>query len=227
MTNFSVKVNSVFNLDEVIRLIQDYYPLKKSYEFEANPNGYKQYEEQFKEKLHDPKIFKETWSEFEQNLANQLNLEFKKNTGGRYPCYSTDFILNKINISNYQITEYVSLYVSILGPYFTIAGEVRVENYYNNQKKWVNTSCLLSYCPSPKHDFEEPFLSILNHVQDNFDNYIFIPFEIGIIKFKELKVYHLEEKGCTINQALFSDAIPSSRNNVIPTDRFQLSNWLR
>ena len=218
--NFSFN-SGKYDLWPIYEAIKSYYPIGITRGDEVGIYfeypGIEELEKIVVDNIHDRKTLTKRWSNFTKAIGEEIGLEIVGTTYGQAPSFSSSLILQKNQTGTCLHNKELHFTVSLIGPFFQI---------YGLDSTWITQQDGHTAYPSgnvvtasPIDEYKEIFEFVEDKIRSQFTDYRFVPFGIGQNTITGLQVRYLDDKDCTIYQALFNHLL-----NDIYVTRFTKGN---
>jgi hypothetical protein len=207
--------------------LQEYYPIGIKFNNDQSDGyhtypGMKKYSDALKP-IQNKVDYDSVWLSFETRLSQLTGKPVVGTTMGQAPCFSAFLELTREAVGNLVRSREVHVYVSVLGPFYTVMGKDKVEIDLEEEKV-VATNYVVA---SPKFIFREAFELAMKEVQRHFKGYRFVPFACHSSTIDAIQVpYNMEMKGCHVFNGLFNDDVDFSAR-IIGDPYFGFDDWIR
>ena len=180
------------NFEPILETIKTYFPIDNS---EANRDSINEFlikiENVINENLDKNNSYKGKWGKFKNLLREEFQKPVQETMSTNYPCFSGAIELQKTQYESVVYIKELNFYISLLGPYYTILGidksEIILEEIIQGstnpteQKYKESYPAVNAITVSPHLEYEESFKLLQKLILDNFINYQYVPFQIGMI----------------------------------------------
>jgi hypothetical protein len=130
---------------------------------------------------------------------------------------------DKTFYDNLTRTKELHFFLSLVGPYYTIIGtDINVVKTEGRNLRSTNYLVV-----SPENEFAETFCLLCNKIENRFEGFRFIPFELCTQTIDGLDVYYSDENLNTVFHALFNDHIDMTTQNTIGNEYFKSEDWIK
>ena len=214
-----------FDFWKIYERIIKFYPIGISREnplfYETYP-GRKDFVELLVENIHNHRNFNNRWASFDKEIKKQT---YKKVIGtiyGQCPSFNSYIELEKKSKSGFTQLKKVHYFVSLIGDFYTIIGEYRNE-LTECKNKFRTTNYLVA---SPENEYAETFNLLSQLIEETFQNYKFVLFDICGQKLLGLDARDALEKYDTIFSALFNSQI-NFNNRILGNQFYKSEDWIK
>jgi len=188
----------------------------------ASYSGQKDLEKIIVDNIHENGNFRTRWTNFTDEIAEEINKEVIGTTYGQAPCFSSSIVLGTENLANLTRTKELHFLVSLVGPFYSIVGTdsnlVTIENKYFTSTNFLTVS--------PEKEYLSLFPILCEKIEIRFKNFRFVPFWIYAQTLDGLEVKYSNDKLSTIFNAIFNNQIDLTAN--IQGDKYYKSeDWIR
>lgn len=188
----------------VLRTIKEYYPIENPDGFDEESvrgfTGVERMEEIVYNNFYIQKNYRERWGGFRKFLKKGIKEHFRETMIAFYPCYSGVVTLKAEKFQEYTLRKEVHIYISLLGPYYTIVGVDRAEMESLDGAFSANMALTVS----PFLEFGVAFLNLQEKISDYFPDFKFVPYRIGKRELKGISLVNQSHpKQDTVFSALF------------------------
>ena len=202
--SFNTQTHDYWDIYESIR---KYYPIglerKEGKGIYFQFPGIKKLEEILIENVHDHQNYKERWVKFTKGIGRELKKEIIGTTFGQAPSFSSSIVLERNRFESCMHSKELHFSVSFVGGFFQIYGiDMTMVMEEDEQRGYSSVNVVTT---SPLLEFRESFEFVERKLRERYTDYRMVPFRIGQTVIHGLEVAYLDDKNCTINQALFND----------------------
>lgn len=155
--------------------------------------------------------YENQWLRFVENIGKGLNSKVDNLLNGLIPSFTAAICIEKNQFHNGIHTKNVYFSVSLLGEYYQIFG-LDSTTVFENGNHWKGYRSDNVTTVSPYSEYEEYFHYIEKEIQKHFETYRIIPYFYGQMIINGLRVPYLDEKICSINNALFNGYLNEGRS---------------
>ncbi|MCC6287691.1 MAG: hypothetical protein IT249_07385 [Chitinophagaceae bacterium] len=174
------------------------------------------------ENVHDEKKFRDKWETLLLELKLLTNKKITGTTTGLYPCFSCIVELNQEKINFYKNVQELHVFISFLGPFYSIIGIDRNKIIkYNQIFRTVNYLMV-----SPEEEFKEDFLKLHEFIESRISGIKFVPFFINRLQTPDLHILYTEEENKILFHALFNNQIDFNAP-FIGDPYYRNEDWLK
>jgi hypothetical protein len=216
-----------FDFWKIYEAIKRFYPIgvkKDQSKMYFSYPGLKELEDIVVDNIHDDNNCEERWESFTKDIEKEIGKEIIGTTYGQAPSFSSYVLLDTVSIDNLTRTKELHFFVSLVGPFYTIVGQdnntVKLEEYEN----YSSTSYLVV---SPENEFANVFKILCDKIENRFNGFRFVPFEICQQTIDGLNVRYSDENLDTVFHALFNDHIDMTNRRKIGNDYFKSEDWIK
>jgi hypothetical protein len=216
-----------FDFWKIYDAIKRFYPIgvkrDESKMYFSYP-GLKELEDIVVDNIHDDNHFIERWDNFTKDIEKEIGKEIIGTTYGQAPSFSSYVLLDTTSIDNLTRTKELHFFVSLVGPFYTIVGQDNNTVKLEEHKNYRSTSYLVL---SPENEFADTFKLLCDRIENRFNGFRFVPFEICQQTIDGLDVRYSDENLDTIFHALFNNHIDLTIWQKIGNDYFKAEDWIK
>ncbi len=220
--NFSFNTQS-HDYWEIYESIRKYYPIglerKEGKGIYFKYPGKKKLEDIIVENVHDDQNYQERWVKFTEGIGRELREEIIGTTYGQAPSFSSSIILERNQHKSCRHSKELHFAVSFVGGFFQIYGiDMTTIVEEDDLRGYPSINVVTT---SPFLEFREAFELVERRLRERYTGYRIVPFWIGQTVIHGLEVAYLDDKNCTINQALFNNFLGDDKlTRSIRGDRY-------
>jgi hypothetical protein len=199
-----------FNFWPVYDAIKKFYPIgieSEEPDLLSQYHGIKELESIIVDNTHDQNNFHSRWETFEEILTNLTHKRLTGTTYGQAPSFSACIEIENIVLPDRQIIKEVFFAVSFVGPFYTAIGRDKCLINLPETGFIDSTNYIVI---SPEGEFKETFDLVCNQIEEKFQNFRFVPFEILSQELKGLEVHYSGEHSNKVFHAIFNHQIDLS-----------------
>jgi hypothetical protein len=215
-----------FDFWKVYDSIKRFYPIgvkKDEGKLYYSYPGLKELEAIIIDNIHDDKHFEERWECFTKEMETEIGNEIIGTTYGRAPSFSSFVLLDRASLDNLTRTKELHFFVSLVGPYYTIIG-TDLNSVKIKDRHYRSTNYLVV---SPENEFTDAFRLLCDRIENRFESYRFIPFELCRQTIDGLDVHYTDENLNTVFHALFNDHIAMNTRTTIGRNYYKSEEWIK
>ena len=206
--------------------IKRFYPIgvkKDESGFFYSYPGLKELESIVVDNIHDGKHFEERWSHFTKEIETTIGKEIIGTTYGRAPSFSSFALLEQSSLDNLTRTKELHFFVSLVGPFYTVIG-ADINTVKIDERSYRSTGYLVL---SPENEFADAFRLLCDRIENRFEGYRFVPFELCKQTIDGLDVSYTDENRNTVFHALFNDLIDLDTCRTIGNKYYKSDDWVK
>lgn len=203
--------------------IKQYYPLGISREGSLffQYSGLDELGKLIEENIHDETNFKQRWDDFEKKLGLLADKEVIGTTYGQSPSFSAYLILESLKLSDRTLNKELFFAVSLVGKFYTVIGRDKTQINLSEITFSESTNLLIV---SPEGIYQSFFEIVCFQIEQQFDGYRYVPFEIATQYLEGLHVMYTDDPADKIFNAIFSEQIDLNAN-IIGDRYYKSSSW--
>lgn len=214
-----------FDYWKIYDSIKRFYPIgipKDESKLYYSYPGIKELDSIVVDKIHNDIYFQKHWANYDRQIENKLQKPVVGTTYAQAPSFSSFVQLETFSFDNFIRSKELHFFVSLIGPYYTIVGQDT-----NALKIGAETFRSTNYLVvSPEKEYTEPFHTLCNQIESNFDNYRFVPSVILKQTIEGLEVRYTDDKESSVFAALFNNNIDLNIRTV-GNKYFKSEDWIK
>jgi hypothetical protein len=190
----------------IIDTIRKYYPIgieNDSWMCYMKDPSRKELEEIVVKNIHEQSSLKEVWNNMCSSIEADLNKESIGTTFGQSPCFSAEIDLEKFENEQVWYRKKLCFAISLLGPFYSIYGIDFTAIKYPERDRHSHY-CVNAITVSPFKEFEAPFLYLQKKIEEAWNHYRLVPFNVLNKYVRGLRVPHIQQEENTVYHALFN-----------------------
>lgn len=220
-----------FNSDKydfwkIYEAISKFYPIgvnRETGSFFRSYEGMKELEAIIVDNIHNEKHFNERWVSFSQKIEALTKKKITGTTFGQAPSFSASLLIESETMNSLARTKEIHFFVTLVGPFYTIVGEdsnvVKVE-----KMNFRSTNYLVV---SPEYEFADLFITLSDSIEEHFQGFKFVPFDICRRAIEGLQVLYSDENCKTVFHALFNNHIQINIANILGNSYYKADDWIK
>jgi predicted CopG family antitoxin len=179
----------------IYNTIKEYYPIKQEKRFTskkfASSAGFKKIRRLMMEEFFDDGVYEKKWGKFVSSLSKTLNKPIAAFPEISGPSLFCDLTLSKITQTDFIREKSLYIYVSVLGPFFSIHGVdhsialLPMDSQYGPNERG-NYAATHAITVSPVFEYEEAFTALEHELRKELPGYLFVPYDIGMSTIKNI-----------------------------------------
>lgn len=215
-----------FDFWEVYERIKRFYPIgvkKDESRLYYSYPALKELEAIVADNIHNDKHLEERWESFTKEIKTIIGKEIIGTTDGQAPSFSSFVLLEQTALDNLTRTKELHFFVSLVGPFYTIIG-ADINTVKIDKRHYRTTSFLVV---SPENEFAETFRLLCDRIENRFNGYRFVPFELCKQTIDGLDVRYTDENLNSVFHALFNNHIELDTWRTIGESYFRSECWIK
>ena len=216
-----------FDFWKIYDAIKRFYPIgvkrDESQMYFSYP-GLKELEDIVVANIQDDNHFINRWDNFTKDIEKEICKEIIGTTYGQAPSFSSYVLLDTASLDNLTRTKELHFFVSLVGPFYTIIGQDNNTVKLEEHKNYRSTSYLVV---SPENEFADTFELLCDKIENRFEGFRFVPYEICQQTIDGLNVHYSDENLNSVFHALFNNLVDLTVWRKIGNDYFKSEDWIK
>lgn len=216
-----------FDFWKIYDAIKRFYPIgvkKDESKMYFSYPGLKELEDIIVDNIHDDNHFIERWGSFTKDIEKEIDKEIIGTTYGQAPSFSSFLLLDTTSVDNLIRTKELHFFVSLIGPFYTIVGQDNNTVKLDEHKNYRSTNYLVV---SPENEFADTFKLLCDKIENRFEGFRFVPFELCQQTIDGLDVRYSDENLNSVFHALFNNHVDLTVWRKIGSAYFKSEDWIK
>jgi hypothetical protein len=216
-----------YNFWDIYDCIKKYYPIgipkpEEHNQFYFSYSGLKDLSKIIYDNIHVESNFKKEWEKLNLQIETETRKSIINTTYGQVPCFSSLIELQKVTLDKLTRVKQLHIFVSLIGPFYTIIGED--SNIIKTSNSFFRTTNFLTV--SPQDEYSESFFLVADLIESKFKDYRFVPFAILEQKIEGLAIRYNDEPSNAIFNALFLPIVDLNAR-TFGNVAFRSEDWIK